>query len=107
MLKTITVQTLHDHLAKVDSRKEIVIDVRTSPEHAAGHIPGAVHRELDEIERHVSELNMYEMVYAHCRSGARSAQACERLAAAGVQNAVNVEGGMQAWEAAGFEIEKV
>lgn len=106
-MHTITPEALKEHLSTLDSAKELIIDVRTPAEYAAGHIPGAVNRELDEIERHAHELSMYETVYVHFRSGGRSAQACERLAAVGVQNAVNVEGGVQAWEAAGFEIEKV
>jgi rhodanese-related sulfurtransferase len=43
-------------------------------------------------------------VYFICRSGSRGRQACEKLSAAGYANVANVEGGTQAWEAAGFPV---
>lgn len=105
-MKTISVQTLHQHLSNLDPKKELIIDVRTPAEYQEGHIPGAVNRPLDEIERHVDEFGQYETVYVHCRSGGRSAQACEILAGQGVGNTVNVEGGVSAWADAGFVVEK-
>ena len=38
-----------------------------------------------------------------CRSGSRGQKACEKLATAGLR-VVNVEGGTQAWEAAGLPV---
>ena len=43
-------------------------------------------------------------VYVVCRSGARGAKACEKLAAAGFTNAVNVDGGTLACEQAGLPV---
>ena len=40
-----------------------------------------------------------EPLYVICRSGKRGRQACEKFAAAGYTNVVNVEGGTQAWAA--------
>jgi rhodanese-related sulfurtransferase len=45
-----------------------------------------------------------EPLYLICRSGNRSAIACEQFIAAGYDNAVNVEGGTVAWEAAGLAV---
>lgn len=42
-------------------------------------------------------------VYVICRSGSRGRQASEKLQSAGL-NAVNVEGGTTAWEAAGLPV---
>lgn len=105
-MKIIAVQSLHDHLESIDSTKELIIDVRTPAEYIEGHIPGAVNRPLDKLDQHKHELNQYETVYIHCRSGGRSAQACTRLEADGITHAVNVEGGAAAWEAAGYSLEK-
>ena len=41
-------------------------------------------------------------VYVICRSGSRSAQASRVLTDGGHHNVYNVDGGMLAWEAAGF-----
>jgi hypothetical protein len=43
-------------------------------------------------------------LYVICRSGSRGKQACEKLVAAGHANVINVEGGTQAWEAAGLPV---
>ena len=43
-------------------------------------------------------------MYVICQSGARGRQACERLAAAGLAQGVNVEGGTTAWVAGGFPV---
>lgn len=43
-----------------------------------------------------------ETIYVMCRSGQRSARACELLRNLGYQSVVNVTGGIQAWAAAGL-----
>lgn len=43
-------------------------------------------------------------LYVICRSGSRSAKACQKFLDAGYRNAVNVEGGTQAWDAAGLPV---
>ena len=45
-----------------------------------------------------------EPLYMICRSGSRGRQACEKFAAAGFTSVVNVEGGTQAWAAAGLPV---
>jgi rhodanese-related sulfurtransferase len=42
----------------------------------------------------------------NCRSGRMSAIAAEKLVSLGFTNIWNLDGGMVAWEQAGFEIEK-
>jgi hypothetical protein len=44
-----------------------------------------------------------EPLYLVCRTGSRANQACQKLAAAGL-NVVNVEGGTLAWDAAGLAV---
>jgi rhodanese-related sulfurtransferase len=43
-----------------------------------------------------------EELYVVCQSGSRGRQACERFLKAGYRNVVNVEGGINAWVAAGL-----
>jgi rhodanese-related sulfurtransferase len=80
-----------------------LLDVREPDEFAAGHAPGAVLRPLGEVPAAVSELPDGRIVLVICRSGARSARATQFLRHQGV-DAVNLDGGMQAWAAFGFDV---
>jgi rhodanese-related sulfurtransferase len=83
-----------------------LVDVRTPVEFREVHVDFARNIPLSELdvakltaERRESE----DPLYVICRSGNRAGQACEQLAAAGVQ-AVSVEGGTLAWDAAGLPV---
>jgi rhodanese-related sulfurtransferase len=78
-----------------------LLDVREDDEWAAGHAPAAKHIPMSEFVARKDELGAPEgPVYVICRAGSRSAQVAQYLNENGVE-AVNVAGGMQAWEAAG------
>lgn len=84
------------------------INVCTPDEYNEKHIAGVRSVPLDEIERHLGEFKNKNTIYVHCRSGRRGVAAIEKLSAFGVQaELVNVEGGILAWEEAGYGIAKV
>ena len=80
-----------------------LIDVRTPVEFAQVHVDFARNVPLDQLRRESVPSSDREPVYVICRSGGRGRQACEKLESAGL-NAVNVEGGTTAWEAAGLPV---
>lgn len=81
-----------------------LIDVREADEYAAGHVPGARLVPLGDVPMRVSEcIGDDGSTYLVCRSGARSASACEHLAALG-HTVVNVAGGTMAWIMSGREV---
>lgn len=81
-----------------------VIDVREADEYASGHVPGALLVPLGEVPQRVSEcVTEGGSTYLLCRSGARSASACEHLASLGY-TVVNVAGGTMAWIMSGREV---
>lgn len=85
----------------------ILIDVRTSVEYQEIHAVGARNIPLDTLEpkKLLTELGSNDVaIYMICRSGGRAGQACERMAAAGFTNMINVEGGTLAWEGAGLSV---
>ncbi|MFZ3569497.1 rhodanese-like domain-containing protein [Streptomyces sp. BH097] len=90
----------------VDELKEedFLLDVREDDEWQAGHAAGALHIPMSEFVARYGELTEAApqdgRVNVICRSGGRSAQVTMYLTQQGV-DAVNVDGGMQAWEAAG------
>lgn len=78
-----------------------LVDVREAQEWEDGHVPYAVHVPLGTVPDQLDRFDG-EPTYVICRSGVRSASACEFAIARG-RNAVNVAGGMLAWVAAGHE----
>ncbi|WP_101253963.1 rhodanese-like domain-containing protein [Streptomyces barkulensis] len=81
----------------------LLLDVREDDEWAAGHAEAALHVPMSEfVERfgEVTEKAADRRVYVVCRVGGRSAQVTRYLLGQGI-DAVNVDGGMLAWEAAG------
>lgn len=102
-MKSISVQDLHE---KMQSKKLVIIDVRSPQEYAEGHIPGAKNIALQEIADYADDLKTKGDVYLHCRAGGRSTTACMILESKDLINVVNVIGGILAWEDAGLEVEK-
>jgi len=84
----------------------VVIDVREDWEYAEGHIPGATLVPLGEIPNRLDEIPKDKTVVAVCRSGNRSGQATDFLRNQGFDNVHNMQGGMNAWDQAGFETEQ-
>jgi rhodanese-related sulfurtransferase len=87
----------------IDSGSQL-IDVRTDVEFDAGHIPGARHIPLADMQREAATLDQGKPVVLYCRSGNRSGPAAEAFAASG-WDAHSIEGGLIAWNEAGFELE--
>ncbi|MCL4454110.1 MAG: rhodanese-like domain-containing protein [Deinococcus sp.] len=84
----------------------LVLDVRQPEEYAQGHVKGAKLIPLGEIEARAAEVPDSVPVYVICHSGNRSAQASKILAAKGKRDIRNVEGGILAWQAAGYPVER-
>lgn len=82
----------------------VLLDVRTFEEWAAGRASGAVHIPLFELPERLDELVGAPAVVCVCHTGVRSRRAALFLLENGV-NAVNLEGGMDAWVAAGAPVE--
>ncbi|WP_425613670.1 rhodanese-like domain-containing protein [Anatilimnocola sp. NA78] len=83
-----------------------LIDVRTPAEFREVHVEFARNVPLDRLDPQAIRAGRSndQALYVICRSGARGKQACEKLQAAGISNAVNVEGGTLACETAGLPL---
>jgi rhodanese-related sulfurtransferase len=81
-----------------------LLDVREDDEWAAGHAEGALHIPMSQFVARFGELTEAvgdgRRVHVVCKVGGRSAQVTQYLAQQGI-DAVNVDGGMLAWESAG------
>ena len=76
----------------------IILDVRTPEEFAEKHIPGAINIPNETIStEEIPELpDKDQLILVYCRSGNRSKQASEKLAALGYTNIVEF-GGINDW----------
>lgn len=82
-----------------------VLDVRTGGEFDRVHIPGSFNVPLDTLREHARDLARLEgPVVLVCSSGARADQARGTLSGAGKQRLHLLDGGLDAWEAAGGDV---
>lgn len=81
----------------------VLVDVRDAKEWRAGHAPLATHIPLDRLATSLNRLRRDRSVIVVCRSGTRASRAVADLRKAGFE-AVNVRGGMGAWEQAGGSV---
>ncbi|MBK6470943.1 MAG: MBL fold metallo-hydrolase [Betaproteobacteria bacterium] len=95
-----------DALAERGSHLQVV-DVREAAEwnDALGHIRGAKLLPMAELAARQDELDRDRPVVAVCRSGTRSAQACQLLQKAGFAHVANLSGGMLRWRSQGHPVE--
>ena len=76
----------------------VIVDVRRMDEYIEGHIPGAIcipHENIDQ-ERPEKLPDLDQIILVYCRSGNRSKQASEKLAAMGYRNVYEF-GGIITW----------
>lgn len=91
--------------ASLDRPGVIVLDVRTQPEYAAGHLEGAVLADINgDFEAAVAGLDRAAPYAVYCRSGSRSAAAIEAMKQLGFGDAWHLGGGIGAWQAAGEDV---
>jgi rhodanese-related sulfurtransferase len=105
-MNTITPQKLNELRERGEPVR--LIDVRTPAEFREAHVPFAENRPLESFDPAVvataSNGSPNEAIYIICQKGGRGANACAKLAAAGLERVVNVEGGTAAWEQAGLPV---
>ena len=84
----------------------VVLDVRPSPEYAAGHLPGALHIPLEELADRLSELPRDTEIVAYCRGQyCVLAHDAVRLMASRGLRARRAADGVLEWRVAGVPVE--
>jgi hydroxyacylglutathione hydrolase len=95
--------TVHEVKERADELQ--IVDVRSPDEWKEGHIPGAIHTFLPELEKRAGELNKKKPVAVYCDSGYRASLGASILQQEGLE-VHNVPGSWQAWKNAKYPIEK-
>lgn len=100
-MQTISAQQLSERLG---SEPIDLIDVRTPAEFREVHASGARNVPLDSLNPSsiMAARNGRgdQPLYVMCKSGVRGGKACQKFIDAGFPQVINIEGGVQAWEAA-------
>jgi rhodanese-related sulfurtransferase len=79
----------------------VVLDVRTEDEYNDGMIANAINLDIHKGQGFIDGLEALDKsknYYVYCRSGARSAKACEVMEDLGFENAYNLLGGILEWD---------
>jgi hydroxyacylglutathione hydrolase len=78
----------------------LVLDVRSEQEWSEKHIAGSINVPLNHLEERVREIPRDRRIALHCAGGYRSSIAASILHRHGIDNLVEMAGGLAAWEAA-------
>jgi hydroxyacylglutathione hydrolase len=95
-----------DTRARLEAGDVAVLDVRGVGEWQAGHVPDVSNIPLGYLRERIDEVPKDRPVVVYCQGGGRSAIAASLLAAHGITNVLNLQGGMTGWTAAGNPVEQ-
>jgi rhodanese-related sulfurtransferase len=84
----------------------LVLDVRETGEWSSGHITGARHITLAQIDKRLSELDKFKEkpIIVVCATGNRSSSACGQLKKHGFGKVYSLGGGISAWRDASLPL---
>jgi rhodanese-related sulfurtransferase len=96
--------------ARIDARDAVVVEALTRDHYESGHLPGAVHIDLDELSRKAPALirdkQLPVVTYCAsttCQNSTRMAEALEEL---GYRNVYEYIEGKADWQEAGLPLER-
>ena len=89
--------TFNDFYQLYQNEQLSLVDVREVEEFQTLHLEGAQNLPLSQLADTYEQLDKDQIYYVICKSGMRSARACQFLAEQGY-DVINVQGGMTAFE---------
>ena len=97
------------HISAKDARKlvddgALLIDIREQNEYAAENIPGARNHPLSRMGAPLNDAP--PVIVFHCKSGARTRMNERALANCTDAEAYILDGGIEAWKAAGLPVKR-
>ncbi len=85
----------------------VVVDIRMPFDFAGGRIPGSINLPNTSIKVRSSELPEGKALLFASDDGSASLDVCKLAGSLGFPEVANIEGGLAAWEAAGYEMETI
>lgn len=104
-----TAETLH-HIDPgtlrnwLEAEKALLIDIREPDEYAREHIPGSRQVSLSGLDREDFQGKQDKIAVVLCQSGNRTEQAAGQILGTGFKEVYSLDGGLQAWKAAGLPV---
>lgn len=97
-----------DTLNLFNNEDAILVDIQELEEFRNGHLPQARNLPLSALKAKVGELNVKKdrPIVVYCRTGNRSAQACNTLKNEGFESVRSLAGGLTAWQNANLPVAK-
>jgi rhodanese-related sulfurtransferase len=93
--------------AEAMQRGALLVDIRSDRQRAQdGLVPGARHVPRNVLEWRVDALGRDSEVILMCDEGYQSSLAAATLQELGIARATDLDGGFQAWRAAGLPVER-
>lgn len=102
MINEIDVQGLSQ--LRETGESHTLVDIRSPMEILQGSIANSENIPMNQIPEHIDSFKNMDKVVLYCRSGARSAHACAFLASQGLENIINLKGGIIAWSQSGLPV---
>jgi rhodanese-related sulfurtransferase len=99
--------------AELEGGEVLLVDIREAEERAQhGGIPGAIHTSRGMLEFYADPTSAYyrpafdpcSRIILYCTTGGRSALAADMLQLLGFDRIAHLDGGLRAWQAAGFTV---
>jgi rhodanese-related sulfurtransferase len=113
--RVVTTCSAADAVSRLGDPDTVFVDVRDGIElETSGRVPGAVHASRGALEFYVDPESPYFMeafgedrtFLFFCAVGGRSPMAAQRAMEMGLDRVEHVEGGLEAWRAAGGPVEE-
>jgi rhodanese-related sulfurtransferase len=99
-----------DKAPAVIAQCDVLIDVREFEEFQAGHLPGAIHMSRGMLEFKIAANPQFQShdlkIVLYCKTSGRAALCAQSLKQLGFLNVSSIAGGFDAWQAAGFHVDK-
>lgn len=108
--KSIKESAAEDMKQRLPDASLLLLDVREPEEFVLGHIPGAVNIPRGMLEFAISGnpalQDLARPVAVYCKTSGRAALSAVALQSMGFQDVVSIAGGFDAWQAAGYPVDK-
>jgi rhodanese-related sulfurtransferase len=102
--KTPAITAADLHAREGTPNAPLIVDVRPYGEYKASHIAGAVDIPYNKVDKHLDKLRNAKGVVLYCTQGHRTKLAEKALLDHQVPNVFHLQGGLGAWQKAGYPI---